>query len=87
MRRGNGGGKKSVLISVEEKRFGKAQTLRKESEENFFGEVLTTTKSDLRSSEKREDIESIEKNRPCLTKKLMSPLACGSFEEKMPDRK
>ena len=35
--------KESVLISVEEKRLGRAQTLKKESEEELFNEMLTPT--------------------------------------------
>ena len=44
--RKNGGRKESVLLSVEEEQIGKACTIRKESEEELFSEMLTPTQSE-----------------------------------------
>ena len=35
---------------------------------------------------KRGEVESSEKDRPCLTKMTTPPLACGTSRERMPDR-
>ena len=35
--------KESVLLSVEEEQIGEVKTIRKESEEEFFSEILTPT--------------------------------------------
>ena len=40
-----------------------------------------------RSSEEREEVESLEKDKPCLKKMMASPLACVATRERMPDRK
>ena len=37
-------------------------------------------------SEEREEVESSEKDRPCLTKMTTPPLACVVSGERMPDR-
>ena len=36
-------------------------------------------------SEEREEVESFEKDRPCLTKMMTPPLTCVAFGERMPD--
>ena len=48
--------------------------------------MLTPTKSEKGSSEEREEVESSEKDRPCLTKMMTTPLACVASGERMPDR-
>ena len=78
--------KESVLLSVEEERIGGAQTLRKESEEELFSEMLIPTYSEKRSSKDKKEVEGSEKNRPCLKNMMTPPLACGSLGERMPDR-
>ena len=81
------GEKESVLPSVGEERIGGAYTLRKESKEELFREMLIPTKLEYGSSEEREEVESSDKDWPCLTKMTTPPLACVVSEERMPDRK
>ena len=38
------------------------------------------------SSEEREEVESSEKDRPCMTKMTTPPPVCVASEERMPDR-
>ena len=40
----------------------------------------------LRSSEEREEVESSEKDKPCLTKMIAPPLAFVASRERMPDQ-
>ena len=48
--------------------------------------MLTLTLSEWGSSEEREEVESSEKDRPCLTKMKTPPLAWAASGERMPDR-
>ena len=81
------GEKESVLPSVGEERIGGAYTLRNESEEELLREMLTPN-NQSRDQEKREreEVESSEKDMPCLTKMMTPPLACVASGERMPDR-
>ena len=79
------GEKESVLPSVGEEQIGRgAYTLRRER-----GGVV---KRDVDpyiirvGIKQREEVESSEKDRPCLTKMMTPLLACVSTGERMPDR-
>ena len=48
--------------------------------------MLTSTQSEYGSSEEREEVESSEKDKPCLTKIMTPPLASVTSVEKIPDR-
>ena len=71
-----------VLLSFGEERIEGAYTLRNESEEESFREMLTPTKSELGSSEEREEEESSEKDKPYLTKMMTLPLVSVTLVEK-----
>ena len=48
--------------------------------------MLTPASSEYESSEEREEVESSEKDKPCLTKMMTPPLACVASGERMPGR-
>ena len=78
------GEKESVLPSVGEERIGGTYTLRNESEEELLRDVDPYI---IRVGiKRREEVESLEKDRPCLTKMTAPPLACVASGERMPDR-
>ena len=79
------GEKESILLYIEEQ-IGGVQTLRNESEEELFREMLTPTKSEKGSSEEREEMENCKKDKPYLTKMMMPLLACVASQEKIPDQ-
>ena len=79
-------GRKRVGSTICRRRaIGRAQTSRNESEEKFLREMLTLTQSVYGSSEEREEVESSEKDKPCMTKMMTPPLACVASKG-MPDR-
>ena len=49
--------------------------------------MLTPTKSEQGSSEEKEEVESLEKDKPCLTKMMTPLLACVTSAEKIQDQK
>ena len=75
-----------VLLSFGEERIGGAYILRNESEEKSFREMLTPTKSELGSSEEREEAESSKKDKPHLTKMMTLPLEPVTLVKKILDR-
>ena len=48
--------------------------------------MLIPTKSEQVSSEKREEVESLEEEKPCLTQIMTLPLACIALRERMPNQ-
>ena len=79
------GEKESVLPSVGEEQIRGVYTLRNHTEEELFREMLIPTQSEYGSSEERDEVESSERDRPCLTKMTPPLLACMVSEERMPD--
>ena len=84
----NGGGKGVVLSSVGEERTEGAYTLRNESEEKLFREMLSFVDPYIIrvGINEREEVEILEKDKPCLTKMMTAPLACVASRDRMPDR-
>ena len=80
--------KKSVLLSVGERRTGRPQILRKKSEEELFSQMLTPISSEAkkRGQAKKEEVKSSKKDSLYLTKMMTPPLACMLLGERMPDR-
>ena len=79
--------KESVLPSDGEERIEGVYTLRNESEEELFREMLTLHNQSRDPAKKeREEIESSEKDKPCLTKTMTPPLARMASRKRMPDR-
>ena len=75
--------KKLVLVSFGEERIGRAQTVRNESEEESFRDVDPHI---IRVGVKRrEEVESLEKDKPYLTKMMPPPLGSMISVEKIPD--
>ena len=81
----NGREKKSQFCHPLERSEWGAYTLRNDSEEELFIEMLIPTQSEKRSSEEREEVESSEKDKLCLTKMITPLLACVASGERMPD--
>ena len=80
------GEKESVLPIVGKERIGEAYTLRNDIEEELLREMFTFTYSEYGPCEKRVEVESSEKDRPCLTKMTTLTLACVALEERTPNR-
>ena len=78
--------KGSDLPSFGEERIGGAYTLRNDSEEELLRQMLTPIQSEQGSSKEREEVESLEKDKPYLTKIITLPPACVASVERMPDR-
>ena len=78
--------KELVLPSEGEEQVGGAYTFRNESEDELLREMLTPTLSEQGSSEKREEVESSEKNKLCLMKMMALSLACMASAERKSDQ-
>ena len=48
--------------------------------------MLVSTLSEQGSSEEKEEVESSEKDKPCLMNMMIPPLACVASRERVPDR-